>query len=60
MLPKRKTVWRFCVNKNYYIKYIINKINGGKEKIIVCTKYFFFIFLKHAQCIIEVAAWRCF
>ena len=35
-------------------------MNGGKEKIIVCTKCFFVMFSKHAQRITEVAAWRCF
>ena len=58
ILLKRKRVWRFFVNKNFYIKGIIN--NGEKEKIIVSTKYFFFMFLKHAQRITEVAARRCF
>ena len=53
-------VWRFYVKKNYYIKGIINKINVEKEKIIVCTKYFFLLFLKHGQRITEVAARRCF
>ena len=38
----------------------MNKINGGKEKIIVCTKYFFFKFLKHPQRIAEVAAGNVF
>ena len=57
---EEKRVWRFCVNKNYFIKDIINKINDEKEKRIVCTKYFFFMFLKHAQCITEVVARRCF
>ena len=52
---EEKRVWRFCVNKNYCIKDVINKINGEKEKRIVCTKYFFLMFLKHAQRITEVA-----
>ena len=29
------------MNKNYYIKDNINKINGEKEKITVCKKYVF-------------------
>ena len=57
---KENRVWCFCVNKIYCIKDIISKINGEKEKRIVCTKYFFFMFLKHAQRITEVAARRCF
>ena len=55
-----KRLWRFCVNKNYCVKDIINQINGEKEKRIACTKYFFFMFLKHGQCITEVAARRSF
>ena len=55
---EQKRVWRFYVNKNYCIKDVINKINGEKEERIVCTKYFFLMFLKHAQRITEVAA-RC-
>ena len=31
---EEKRVWRFCVNKNYFVKDVINKINGEKEKII--------------------------
>ena len=57
---EEKRIWRFYVNKNYCLKEIINKINSEKEKRIVCTKYFFLMFLKHAQCITEVAARRCF
>ena len=57
---EEKKVWCFRGNKSYYIKDIIYKINGEKEKGIVCTKYFFFMFLKHAQCITEVAARRCY
>ena len=48
------------MKKNYYIKDIINKIIGEKDQIIVCTKYFIFVFLKQAQRITEVAAQRCF
>ena len=47
----------------YYFTYLyllINKINGEKEKRIACTKYLFFLFLKRAQCITEVAAGKCF
>ena len=44
---EEKRVWRFCVDKNYCVKDVINKINGGKKKRIVCTKYFFLMFLKH-------------
>ena len=44
---EEKRVWRFCVNKNYCVKDVINKINGEKKKRIVCTKYFFLMFLKH-------------
>ena len=40
---EEKRVWRFCV-KNYCIKDIINKINGEKEKIFACAKYFFLCF----------------
>ena len=29
---EEKKVWHFCVNKNYCIKYIINKINGEKRQ----------------------------
>ena len=57
---EEKRVWRFFVNKNYCIKDIINKTNGEKEKRIACTKYFFFMFLKHAQCITKVATRKCF
>ena len=46
---EEKRVWRFCVNKNYCVKDVINKINGEKEKRIVCTKYFFLMFLKHVK-----------
>ena len=53
---EKKRVWRFYVNKNYCIKDIINKMIGEKDKRIVCTKYFFFRFLKQAQCITEVTA----
>ena len=45
---KEKRVWRFCVNKNYFIKDIINKFNSEKEKRVAYTKYFFFMFFKHA------------
>ena len=55
---EEKRVWRFCVNKNYCIKDVINKINGEKGKRIVCIKYFFLMFLKHAQRITDVAI-RC-
>ena len=44
---EEKRVWRFCVNKNYCDKDVINKINGEKEKRIVCTNYFFLMLLKH-------------
>ena len=44
---EEKRVWRFCVNKNYCFKDVINKINGEKEKRILCTNYFFLMFLKH-------------
>ena len=44
---EEKRVWRFCVNKNYCVRDVISKINGEKEKRIVCTKYFFLMFLKH-------------
>ena len=57
---EEQRVWHFSVNKNYCIEDTINKINGEKEKRIACIKYFFFMFLKHAQCITEVAARRCF
>ena len=57
---EEKRVWRFSVNKNYCNKDINNKINGEKRKRIACKKYFFFKFLKHAQCIKEVATRRCF
>ena len=43
-----------------YLYLLINKINGEKEKRIACTKYLFFLFLKRAQCITEVAAGKCF
>ena len=55
-----KRLWRFCVNKNYCVKDIINQINGEKEKRIACTKYFFFMFLNDTQCITELAARRRF
>ena len=29
---KEKRVWRFSVDKNYCIKYIINKVNGQKKR----------------------------
>ena len=45
ILLKRR-VWRFCVNKNYCDKDVINKINHEKEKRIICTKYFF-LMVKH-------------
>ena len=51
-----KRVRHFCVNKNYCIKYIVNKINGEKEKRTVCTKYFFI----KTQYITEVAARKSF
>ena len=35
------------MNKNYCIKDVIDKINGEKEKRIVCTTYFFLMLLKH-------------
>ena len=57
---EEKRVWRFCLNKNYYIKDNISKINVEKEKITVCKKYFFLMFLKHAQRITEAFARRCF
>ena len=57
---EEKRVWRFSVNKNYCNKDINNKINGEKRQRIACKKYFFFMFLKHAQCIKEVATRRCF
>ena len=44
---EEKRVWRFCVNKNYFVKDVINKINGEKEKRIVSTNYFFLMLLKH-------------
>ena len=43
---EEQRVWRFSVNKNYWIKDIIS---SKKEKRIACTKYFFFMFLKHAR-----------
>ena len=52
---EEKRVLRFCVNKNYCIKDIINKINSEKEKRVACTKYFFLMFLKDAHCIREKA-----
>ena len=36
---EEKRVGRFSGNKNCSITDIINKINGGKEKIIACIKY---------------------
>ena len=59
-IAEKKRVWRLCLNKNKCIKYIINKINGEKEKRIAYTKYFFFMFLKHAQYFTEVATRRYF
>ena len=56
----KKRVWHFSVNKNYCNKDIFSKINSEKEKRIASTKHFFFMLLKHAQCIKEVATWRCF
>ena len=44
---EEERVWCFCVNKNYCVKDVVNKINGEKEKRIVCTIYFFLMFLKH-------------
>ena len=46
---EEKRVWRFCVNKNYFVKDVINKINGEKEKRIVSTNYFFLMLLKHVR-----------
>ena len=48
---EEKRVWRFCVIKNCYTKYNINKINAEKEKKIAFTKYFFFMFFEDVQCI---------
>ena len=59
-IAKKKRVCHFCLNKNYCISYIINKINGEKVKKIVYTKCFLFTLLTHAQCITEVTARRCF
>ena len=53
-----KRVWCFCVNKNYFVKDVINKINGEKEKRTVCTKYFFLMFQSLSRRVAEVAA-RC-
>ena len=50
----------FFLNKSYCIRHIVNKINDEKEKRITCTKCFFFMLLKHAQCITEVASRSCF
>ena len=38
---EEKRVCHFCVNKNYCIKDVINKINGEKEKRIVCARFSF-------------------
>ena len=50
---EEKWVRRFCVDKNYCIK-DINKINGKKEKKLVCTKYIFFYVFEtctvHCRC----------
>ena len=41
---EEKRVWRFCVNKNYCIKNIINKINGEKEKELHLQSFSFLCF----------------
>ena len=46
-IADKKRASLFCVNKNFCVKDVINKINGEKEKRIACTKYFFLMFLKH-------------
>ena len=54
---EEKRVWRFCVNKKYCIKDVINKINGANKKRIVCTKHLFLMYsTMHAKHITEVAA----
>ena len=55
---EEKRAWRFCANKNYFVKDVINKINGEKEKRTVCTKYFFLMFQSLSRRVAEVAA-RC-
>ena len=46
---EEKRVWRFCVIKNCYTKYNINKINAEKEKNCIYKVFLFYVFRRCAM-----------